>query len=223
MTPRPRPSRQLRWYQIAGLVLAGLSSFALAAYWNMGASDDADDLVQPVVRIRQTPEAASAVPVPVQTSLDGPQTPGENPLQMNARSEHVDGQVTHNPFGNLNLLAGMELAARRNTGVQTPLTAKSRKPKVEPPPAVMVVEAPPPPPPPPPTAPALPFSVVGGISGQQIAEGRPVAFLRQRDDVLVVRPGDEIDKTYRVETITLERIELTYLPLQQRQILSIRP
>jgi hypothetical protein len=143
---------------------------------------------------------------------------------MNARSEHTSGQVAHNPFGSLNLLAGAELAAGRHSGlvVRTPVSTQVRKPKVQAPPPIVVAEVAPPPPPPP-TAPSLPFSVVGGISGQQIAEGRPVAFLKQREEVIVVRPGDEIDKIYRVETITPEKIEFTYLPLQQRQTLLLRP
>lgn len=219
---RRAATRQPRWYQIAGLVLAGLSSFALAAYWGTGKG--ADDLVQPVIRSRSSTETASVVPVSVPTSPETLQAAGDNSLQMTARSEHTNGQVAHNPFGQLNLLAGAELAADNNAGStrRVPTSAKAPKPKVEPPPAIAVVETPPPPPPPP-VAPALPFAVVGGISGQQIAGGRPVAFLRQRDEVIVVRSGDEIDKTYRVESITPEKIEFTYLPLQERQTLSIRP
>lgn len=212
----------LRWYQVAGLIVAGLSSFALAAFWNMPIDDAADDLVEPVIRSRaDTTRADTAVRV----SQDSLPSTAENPLQMSARSDSGNGQVTHNPFGNLNLLAGVELASSKNPGsaVRIPTSNQARKPKVEPPPIVIVAEAPPPPPPLPPTAPALPFSVVGGISGQQIAEGRPVVFLKLRDEVLVVRPGDEIDKTYRVETITPQKIEFIYLPLQQRQTLSLAP
>lgn len=217
MTRRPG-SRQPRWYQIAGLVLAGLSSFALAAYWGTGKGTD--DVVQPVIRNRPSTETASATPVAVQASLETLPAPGDNSLQMNARSEHTNGQVAHNPFGQLNLLAGMELATGNNVSStrRIPTSAKAPKPKAEPPPAIVVAETPPPP-----TAPTLPFAVVGGISGQQIAGGRPVAFLRQRDEVIVVRSGDEIDKTYRVESITPEKIEFTYLPLQERQTLLLRP
>lgn len=213
-------SSHLRWYQVAGLILAGLSSFALAAFWNMPIDDAADDLVEPVIRSRaDTTRADTAVRV----SQDSLSASAESPLQMSARSESGNGQVAHNPFGNLNLLAGVELASSKNPGstVRIPTSNQARKPKVEPPPIVVIAEAPPPPPPP--TAPALPFSVVGGISGQQIAEGRPVVFLRLRDEVLVVRPGDEIDKTYRVETITAQKIEFIYLPLQQRQTLTLAP
>lgn len=213
-------SSHLRWYQVAGLIVAGLSSFALAAFWNMPNDDAADDLVEPVIRSQaDTTRTATAVRV----SQDSMPSKAESPLQMSARSESGNGQVAHNPFGSLNLLAGVELASSKNPGsaVRIPTSNQARIPKVEPPPIVVVAEAPPPPPPP--TAPALPFSVVGGISGQQIAEGRPVVFLKLRDEVLVVRPGDEIDKTYRVETITAQKIEFIYLPLQQRQTLSLAP
>ncbi len=222
MTARTTPSSPLRWPQILGLGLAGLASFGFAAYWNIASSNEADDLVQAVVRTRSTSET-SAAPAAAQISLDALQPAGNQPLQMNARAENTNAQVTRNPFGNLNLLASVELAAGRNTGVALPTATvtKPRKLKVESPP-VVVAEAPPPPPPPP-AAPVLPFTVVGGISGQQIAEGRPVVFLRQRDEVLVVRPGDEIDKIYRVEAITPERIDIIYLPLQQRQSISMKP
>lgn len=217
---RRAAARPPRWYQIAGLVLAGLSSFALAAYWGTGKGTD--DVVQPVIRSRSSAETTSVMTIPVQASPETLQAPSDISLQMNARSEHANGQVAHNPFGQLNLLAGMELAAGNNANStrRLPTSTKAPKPKVQPPPPIVVVETPPPPPP---TAPTLPFTVVGGISGQQIAGGRPVAFLRQRDEVIVVRSGDEIDKTYRVESITPEKIEFTYLPLQERQTLSLRP
>lgn len=223
MSARTTPSSPLRWPQILGLVLAGLASFALAAYWNVASSSESDDLVQVVIRTRAIPDTSAAT-TPSQISAESVQAAVEPVLQMNARVEHESGQVTRNPFGHLNLLASVEQAAGGNTrgAIPTATVTRSRKPKEAPPPPVMV-EAPPPPPPPPPTAPVLPFSVVGGISGQQIAEGRPVAFLRQRDEVLVVRPGDEIDQTYRVDSITPEKIEFIYLPLQQRQILTMRP
>lgn len=223
MNARARQSRTLQWPHVAGLALAGLLSFAVAAYWNIASSKDSDDVVAPVIRPRPTlgAETASAM---VQTSVESVQTTDEPLLQMTVNSARLNSTVTRNPFGDLNLLAGLELAAGRNSAATVKTVspvARVRKPKPEPP-LPPTVEAPPPPPPPP-TAPALPFTVVGGISGQKIAEGRPVAFLRQHDEVMVVRPGDEIGSTYRVETITIDRIDFTYLPLKQRQTLSMKP
>lgn len=225
MTTPASSSRRLRWPQFAGLAVAGLLSFALAAYWSVAAGEENDDLVMPVMRSR-TAAGTDSSHLRVDSSLDLLQPLGEPTLQMTANPARVNSQVTRNPFGDLNLLASVELAASRNdvNTVRTTAPApKSRKPKMAPPPPPPPVVEAPPPPPPPPTAPILPFTVVGGISGQRIAEGRPVAFLRQNDEVIVVRPGDEIGKAYRVESITVDSIAFTYLPLRQRQTLSMKP
>ncbi len=77
--------------------------------------------------------------------------------------------------------------------------------------------APPPPPPPPPQAPPLPFSYLG-----KLAEGMNTSvFLTMGDRNLVVKPGDVIDNTYRVEEIGEKVVVLTYLPLTVKQTLPI--
>ncbi len=73
------------------------------------------------------------------------------------------------------------------------------------------------------TAPPLPFSVFGAIEGRQVAEGKPVIFLRQREEVLVVREGDSVGGVYKVEKIAADRVDFLYVPLQQRQSLSFAP
>jgi hypothetical protein len=73
------------------------------------------------------------------------------------------------------------------------------------------------PPPPPPSPPALPFTYLG-----KLVEGEDIAvFLTQGERNLVVRQGDTIDATYRVERIAESAITLTYLPLDQRQTIVI--
>ena len=75
----------------------------------------------------------------------------------------------------------------------------------------------PPPPPPPPQAPPLPFSYLG-----KLAEGDETKlFLTHGDRNLVVRAGDVIDNTYRVEEISETTVVLTYLPLTIKQTLPI--
>ena len=76
--------------------------------------------------------------------------------------------------------------------------------------------APPPPPPPPPQAPPLPFTYMGKL----IEDGRIVVFLTQGDRNHIVRQGDTIDGTYRVDAVTEQRLALTYLPLKQKQELA---
>jgi hypothetical protein len=72
-------------------------------------------------------------------------------------------------------------------------------------------------PPPPPTAPPLPFTYLGRYEDS----AKPVIFLVRGDRVLLVRAGDVIEGTYRVEGIVGTALGLTYLPLKIRQSLDI--
>ncbi len=83
---------------------------------------------------------------------------------------------------------------------------------------------PPPPPPPPkptappaPVAPPLPFTFVGKKSENGIWE----VYLAHGEQTLVVREQSVIEDTYRVESIKPPTLSLTYLPLNQVQILTI--
>jgi hypothetical protein len=73
------------------------------------------------------------------------------------------------------------------------------------------------PPPPPPQAPPLPFVYVGMLA----EESRTTVFLSHGARDIAVRSGDTIDNTYRVDAVTPDRIEITYLPLNQRQTLPL--
>jgi hypothetical protein len=75
----------------------------------------------------------------------------------------------------------------------------------------------PPPPPPPPQAPPLPFIYMGRLSEDQST----TVFLTAGDRNLVVKPGDVIDNTYKVEQVTDSAVVLTYMPMNQRQTLAI--
>lgn len=89
------------------------------------------------------------------------------------------------------------------------------------PPPPPVVVAPPSPPPKPlrPTAPSLPFTFVGLLEKGSV---RPQAFLAKGDALLVVGAGDTIDNnTYRIETLSTQKIVITYLPMNIQQTLNI--
>jgi hypothetical protein len=84
------------------------------------------------------------------------------------------------------------------------------------------VPPPPPPPvkpepPPKPTAPPLPFAYMGRYED---AETPPIVMLVRGDRLYTVSAGDSIDDTYRVDLVENGRVELTYLPLQQKQVLQ---
>jgi len=86
------------------------------------------------------------------------------------------------------------------------------------------VPPPPPPaataaPPPAPTAPPLPFAFLGsyGPSG-----GGAVYYLVRGDQVLDVKVGDIVDGVYSIDAMQDDELLITYLPLKQRQALSLR-
>jgi hypothetical protein len=84
------------------------------------------------------------------------------------------------------------------------------------------VPPPPPPPvkpepPPKPTAPPLPFTYMGRYDS---TEGPPVILLVRGDLLYTVSEGDSIDGIYRIDRVERGRVELTYLPLQQKQVLQ---
>lgn len=92
------------------------------------------------------------------------------------------------------------------------------------PPAPPVVEAPPaeevpPPPPPPPEAPPLPFRYLGKV---EEAGRAPLVFLLRDKEILAVRPGDDINGTYRVVRLKNDELLFLYRPLKIEQALSTR-
>jgi len=72
-------------------------------------------------------------------------------------------------------------------------------------------------PPPAPQAPPLPFAYIGRLS----EERDTTVFLAMGERNLVLKPGDVIDGTYKLEEVNDSGVVLTYLPLSQRQTLSI--
>ncbi len=72
-----------------------------------------------------------------------------------------------------------------------------------------------PPPPPAPAAPILPFTYHG-----QLADGPVITvFLMRGEQTYVVKRGDTLLDTYRVDDVQPSALVLTYLPLNQQQVL----
>ena len=85
------------------------------------------------------------------------------------------------------------------------------------------VEVVPPPPPPPvvieaPRAPPLPFRYMGRVDD---GLGSVTFFLIRGTTTLSVSVGETIDNTYRLESADGGALQLTYLPLKERQSLQI--
>lgn len=83
---------------------------------------------------------------------------------------------------------------------------------VPPPPPVVIAK---PATPPKPTAPPLPYSYVGQMEGK---DGFMV-FLARGNDLLSVRPGEQLGPDYRLEAVSPEQITFVYIPLGERQTL----
>jgi hypothetical protein len=206
-----RPST--KWKKPVILVAAGLGSFVLAAAmqgkWRAG---DADTDLAAAPRQRSAsitaarPQADAALPpldVPSQRLEVAIDNPG---LRMNR-------MVVRDPFGPLapEFVPVPEVVA---PPAPPPVPVKVRKPL--PPPVVAE-----PPPPPPPTAPPLPFTAVGAIQGKKIGSGQQQAFIQHGDNLTVIQKGDTVAGSYRVDNITTDRVEFTYLPLGQKQSLLL--
>jgi hypothetical protein len=88
-----------------------------------------------------------------------------------------------------------------------------------PPPAPPPQAVAPAPPPPPPLAPPLPFSFFGSLDEKGLARR---VFLTKGDQLVIVKANDVVEGQYRVDRITENTVDLTYLPLNQKQSISIQ-
>lgn len=79
------------------------------------------------------------------------------------------------------------------------------------------VKATPPVAPPAPVAPPLPFKYVGKKFEANVWE----VYLLRGEQSFLAREGGTIEGTYRVDSITAQQLNVTYLPLGQSQSLSI--
>jgi len=67
-----------------------------------------------------------------------------------------------------------------------------------------------------PVAPPLPFRFLGRYGDGQVQS----VMLTKGERLYLARPGDTIDGAYRVDGVTAQSVELTYLPMRLKQSLS---
>lgn len=72
-----------------------------------------------------------------------------------------------------------------------------------------------PPPPPPPVVPPIPFMFFGKMTGEAGLQ----AVLQMDEDTIIAKVGDIVQTNYRVDAIEGERLSMTYLPLNRKQVL----
>lgn len=68
-----------------------------------------------------------------------------------------------------------------------------------------------------PSAPAMPFQFIGRLDDRRDRQ----VFLQDGEKIYVVRQGDVIDDTWRIEGISEQELSLVYLPLHLSQTLSV--
>ncbi len=68
-----------------------------------------------------------------------------------------------------------------------------------------------------PTAPELPFQFIGRMGERDDLQ----VFLQSGEKLYVVRQGDVIEDTYRLDRVSASELSLVYLPLHQSQTLSV--
>jgi hypothetical protein len=173
------------------LGVAVACGFAVLATGSLNSVDDAD-VVAPVMRDRVSAAKPGNKPGAGASTQELVAT-----LTPPNRDE-VNTDASGNPF-------------RSNSWAPAPPPSRVVVPVV----AAPVVAAPPPAP----TAPPLPYNFVGKLEAKN---AKPRAFLSKGDALVIVSPGDVLDNnTYRVESLDQTGVVLTYLPLNQRQVIPI--
>jgi hypothetical protein len=216
-----RLDRKLR----AGLLIGALALTLVAVRWadtltdvpeaSAGAVAEAVPRARPAARTGAGPAPqATSQSAPQATSSAAPQATSPSAPQANSRSA---SQATGQPGPALDLQKLQRAPALDPDGDPFgPRSFRPAPPKVKAPTMQAVLEAPPLPSPPP-QAPPLPFIFMGRLS-----EARDTTvFLTMGDRNLIVKPGDTIDNTYKVEEVSDTAVVLTYLPMNLRQTLPI--
>lgn len=202
-------------------MLAGLAGLALLVAWAVDANDEAMP-ARAAAQAHAAPRAAnvaSAASAAVNTrppmQMPAP-TSAQNPAQT--PPSRADKSTTADRAAALAAL-DTALIAGRVEPASTATNAFAPKrwyiaPPAPPPAEAMSAPAPPPPP----QAPPLPFKYMGSM--QETPERR-VWYLMNGDRLVVAGSGDVIEATYRLDAAEGGQLRFTYLPLQQRQTLSI--
>jgi hypothetical protein len=85
-------------------------------------------------------------------------------------------------------------------------------------PAIIVV-APQPPPPPKPSAPTFPYRYFGSMVD---IDGKKLIYLQKDGTYYVIFEQQILDGVYRIDAISAAQISITYLPLEEKNIITIR-
>jgi hypothetical protein len=169
-----------------------LATVGLVAWFEWSAGTEEADVASAVVRPRQAPQPRAEGAPP---RAGAPAEPGgERELRID-RAERKVGEAPGK---------GDDPFARMDWNPPAPKA---------PPPAATAQAAPAPRPVPPP----IPYAYFG----MSIQDGRTVVFVTRQERTLVLAVGEVVENTYRVEEIRATEVVLTYIPLNERQVMMI--
>jgi hypothetical protein len=168
-----------------------LATVGLVAWLEMTSDSEGDEVASAVVRPRQAAPAADR-PSPRAATTEASE--GERDLKIDrvVRTTAGAGGQGGDPFARIDW---------------SPPAPKAPPP---PPPAEAA-------PPPRPVAPPIPYTYFG----MSIQDGRTVVFVTRQDRTFVLAVGEVIENRYRVEEIRPTEVVLTYIPLNERQVMMI--
>jgi len=202
-------------------LMIGLAAVLGATLW-LSSQDEGDggaDAVE-VVTSRRPADAAPATPGTTSPNAAPPAAPALPP----AAAVQASGQASVQAA----LQSGLSGWLARRTEAATlpparPMTAAT--------PSAWSAQLPPPPPaprrvaqeaPPPPMAPRFPHAWVGRFNDESASRPLQRAVVSGPVSTWVVSAGDVIEGQWRVDRIQGHTMSLTYLPLQQSQIVSMK-
>lgn len=139
---------------------------------------------------------------------------GNEDSRAPVRVEPVAAPSSNAPSGDLDL--GQLKRLRKEDDATPPDLFAPRQPPIA---LAAPQPAPKPSPPPAPSAPPLPFKYLG----RMVDGPRTVVFLERNLESLVAAAGDTLDGVYRIESVGETAVHFVYLPLEQKQSLSIPP
>ena len=212
--PKLKVGMHLTGKQSAVLLMAGLGSFLLA-FLSQGTRATAEQDQVEVIPRHQRLNAAGAALDPASAVASATVVPPAESVQIS--HFRMNKLVVRDPFG----ILAPEAAAIPSASVASAPPKSPAKGSKAPVPPALAQAVTPSSPPAAPVAPPLPFTALGFIQGNKIGDGQQQTFIREGETLTVIRQGDTINNTYRVDDINAERIVLTYLPLGQKQSLSL--
>jgi hypothetical protein len=200
------------------IVTAAAVATAVLSYWIGAHRVHAPSALAAVMHGERLAVARTVSPREASASM--PTAPARN-----ASARAVTGHAASAPAASASAgEAGLTLRERL-TSLRAPLSPESANDPF----SVLSWLPPPPPPPPtpapapvqeaPPSAPPLPFAYVGTLNR---GAGTPQVFLSSGERLLIVSPGEVIDGQYRFESIAATGAVFTYLPLNEKQMISIQ-